>query len=201
MEAFYCKNEDLARTNILHICAKRQVSKSLFKEILRKLNDVTIFQELMLSPDNEDNLPLHLAARCTSPVSSNQGMVKTQDTDANVVLYVTSNANDDEPSICEQLLARLIEISTACISSSDERIRSLVLDVLSTKNRLGKTPIHEASQEKYPGNLKLMWQALSSVDKQNREKGFFMYDDKRFTCVHLAAKNGSHEGRQFTYCI
>ena len=51
--------------DILHICAKRQVSSTLFDLIVNKLSSKSK-AELMQAQDNDGNLPLHLAARTSN---------------------------------------------------------------------------------------------------------------------------------------
>jgi ankyrin repeat protein len=153
--------------NILHICAKRRVSSTLFKLILNKLT-ANNKGKLMQAPDSNGNLPLHLAAR----------------------------TNKAESYICEGLIEEMKQIKDSRNSSGGSKQHSSILDILSTKNRLGKTAAHEASEQGYGHILKLMWKAISPEDQKNRGKGLYTTNNNRFTCLHLAAMNGNDKGKQ-----
>jgi ankyrin repeat protein len=153
--------------NILHICAKRRVSSTLFNLILDKLS-ANNKGMLMQAPDSNGNLPLHLAAR----------------------------TNKEESYICEELIKEMKQINDSHSSSGGFKQHSLILDILSAKNRLDKTAAHEASEQGYGHILKLMWDAISPEDQKNRGKGLYTTNNNRFTCLHLAAMKGNDKGKQ-----
>ncbi|CAF4189650.1 unnamed protein product, partial [Adineta steineri] len=69
-----------------------------------------------------------------------------------------------------------------------------MLELLSIKNRQGKTAAHEASERGQTGILELMWEAISKNDQTDRTKGLYMADDNnRFTCLHIAAMSENDE--------
>ncbi|CAF3715438.1 unnamed protein product [Adineta steineri] len=134
--------------NILHICAKRQVSSAILDMIIKKLSADNI-RELMAKQDSNDNLPLHFVAQINT---------------------------EKELAIWEKLI--------------NENI-SQILDLLSIKNRRGKTVVHEASEQGNVRILELMWKAIPSNYRYDRTKGLYETDDNtRFTCLHIATKNG-----------
>ena len=155
----------MVQENILHICAKRQVSQELFNLILDKLSPNNKAM-LMQTPDSDGNLPLHLSAR-----------------------------TNKESYICKGLIDEMKQIKRPFNSEED----SVILGILSTKNRLGKTAAHEASEQGNDDILSLMWKAISPKEQNNRAKGLYTTDNNRFTCLHLAALNGNDKGKQF--CI
>jgi ankyrin repeat protein len=154
--------------NILHICARRRVSPTLFKKIVEKLspnNKAT----LIMARDSDANLPLHLAAR----------------------------TNKEESYICEGLINEMKKIKRSGGSSNSAEQDSSILDIFSIKNRLGKTAAHEASEKGHVHILKLMWEAISPDNQKNRMQGLYTTDNNRFTCLHLAAMTGNDKGKQF----
>jgi ankyrin repeat protein len=156
--------------NILHICAKRRISRTLFEIIVNKLS-ANNKAMLIQAGDSDDNLPLHLAAR----------------------------TNKEESHICEGLINEMKQIKRSDGSLNNAKKDSPILHMLSTKNRLGKTAAHEASEKGHVHILKLMWEAISPDDQKNRAEGLYKTDNNRFTCLHLAAMNGNDKGKQF--CI
>ncbi|CAF4082826.1 unnamed protein product [Adineta steineri] len=135
--------------NILHICAKRQVSFDILDMIIKKLSaDNT--KELMAKQDSNGNLPLHLAAQINTK---------------------------EELDIWKKLI--------------NEKNISEVLKFLSVKNHRGKTVAHEASEQGNVVILESMWKLIPPDDQYNRTKGLHVTaDNNRFTCLHIAAKNG-----------
>jgi ankyrin repeat protein len=154
--------------NILHICAQRRVSPTLFKTIVDKLS-VNNKATLMMGRDSDENLPLHLAAR----------------------------TNKDESYISEGLINEMKQIKRSGGSSNSAEQDSSTLDIFSIKNRLGKTAAHIASEQGHVHILKLMWDEKSAVAQKNQAQGLYATDNNRFTCLHLAAMNGNDEGKQF----
>lgn len=155
--------------NILHICVKRQVSSTLFNTIVEKLS-IDNKAKLLQAGDSDGNLSLHLAAR----------------------IY------KEDLHICKKLIENIKQIKCTNNSSSSAEQGSL-LSMLSIKNRLGKTAAHEASERGHVKILEEIWKAMSPVDQKNRMKGLYAVDHNRYTCLHLAAMNGSDKSRQ--YCI
>ncbi|CAF1104808.1 unnamed protein product [Adineta steineri] len=149
--------------NILHICAKRQVSKDIFDMIIEKLSP-DYKSQLLQAKDNSGNLPLHLVAQTNT---------------------------ENEYYICKQLIEEMKQIERS--SNTDGKI-SQMLELLSIKNRQGKTVAHEASERGQTGILELMREAISENDQTDRTKGLFMADDNnRFTCLHIAAMSENDE--------
>ncbi|CAF4102655.1 unnamed protein product, partial [Adineta steineri] len=135
--------------NILHICAKRQVSSAILDMIINKLSTGNI-AELMETKDSNGNLPLHLAARINTK---------------------------EELDIWKKLI--------------NEKNISEVLKFLSIKNHRGKTVAHEASEQGNVDILESMWKLIPPDDQYDRTKGLHeTADNNRFTCLHIAAKNG-----------
>ncbi|CAF3665549.1 unnamed protein product [Adineta steineri] len=135
--------------NILHICAKRQVSIDILDMIINKLSTRNI-AELMQTKDSSGNLPLHLAAQINT---------------------------EDELKIWKELIKK--------------KNVSPMFNLLLIKNRRGNTVAHEASEH---GNLRIlnfMWEPLLPDKEHAHTKVFYATDDdNRFTCLHIAAKNG-----------
>ncbi|CAF0926882.1 unnamed protein product [Adineta steineri] len=135
--------------NILHICAKRQVSIDILDMIINKLSTRNI-AELMQTKDSSGNLPLHLAAQINT---------------------------EDELKIWKELIKK--------------KNVSPMFNLLLIKNRRGNTVAHEASEH---GNLRIlnfMWEPLLPDKEHAHTKVFYVTDDdNRFTCLHIAAKNG-----------
>ncbi|CAF3799594.1 unnamed protein product [Adineta steineri] len=135
--------------NVLHICAKRQVSIDILDMIINKLSTRNI-AELMQTKDSSGNLPLHLAAQINT---------------------------EDELKIWKELIKK--------------KNVSPMFNLLLIKNRRGNTVAHEASEH---GNLRIlnfMWEPLLPDKEHAHTKVFYVTDDdNRFTCLHIAAKNG-----------
>ncbi|CAF1042536.1 unnamed protein product [Adineta steineri] len=135
--------------NILHICAKRQVSIDILDMIINKLSTRNI-AELMQTKDSSGNLPLHLAAQINT---------------------------EDELKIWKELIKK--------------KNVSPMFNLLLIKNRRGNTVAHEASEHGNLRILKFMWEPLLPDKEHAHTKVFYATDDdNRFTCLHIAAKNG-----------
>jgi ankyrin repeat protein len=120
--------------------------------------------------------------------SNKEKMIEAPDSDGNCPLHLAVRTNQKEDShICSGLIDMVMPIT-----SWDN---SPILKVLSITNRQGMTAVHEASQEGHMDILQRMWEALSSDDQKTPAKGFLMTDRNRFTCLHLAAKNGKDQGK------
>ncbi|CAF0748386.1 unnamed protein product [Adineta steineri] len=163
-----CKNSQLPlpavktkeEGNILHICAKRRVSSPVFDMIIDHLSPGNI-PELMEAKDSNDDTPLHLVAQTNTK---------------------------KESYILEKLIDKMK--GSEYSSNTGEKI-SQILYLLSITNGEGKTAAHVASEQGHVHFLELIWKAISASDRTHRMKGLYMLDDNnRFTCLHIAAKNG-----------
>jgi ankyrin repeat protein len=126
--------------------------------------------------------------------------MQARDSDNNLPLHLAARTNKEESYICEGLIKEMKQIKRSHNSSSSVEQDSCILDILSTKNRLGKTAAHEASQQGHAHILKLMWEAISPLNPTNRMKGLYTTDNNRFTCLHLAAMKGNDKSKQFCIC-
>jgi hypothetical protein len=107
----------------------------------------------------------------------------------------------DKSYICKQLLEAMKNIPCVTgLSAEQGGQRHLpIRQALSTKNHLGSTPVHEASQNEHKDNLEGMWRTITSDDETYQPEEFFMINDNRLTCVHLAATNRNLESKQFAH--
>ncbi|CAF1527151.1 unnamed protein product [Adineta ricciae] len=150
----------MEQDNILHICAKRQVSEALFESVIKILSAESK-EKLLRAKDNDGNLPLHLAVKRNT---------------------------DKESYICKILIDEIKQIKSLDDSKSNGGGISQLLDMLCIKNRRGKTAAHEASEQGHEHILKIMWNALSLDEQKDRKRGLFITDDhNRLTCLHMAA--------------
>jgi ankyrin repeat protein len=169
---------------------------------------------IQISPNNglqyavgnveNDNI-LHICAKRCVPIYlfkmilNSLSHTKRKDSEGNLPLHLVAGTKKDNLHICKELLKASKEIYTSYNSSSDKSVRqnSLILEILSIQNRAGNTAAHVASAQGHEQILKLMWEAMSRKERANREKGLFMTDHNRFTCLHLAVMNGDDAGKQF----
>ncbi len=126
--------------------------------------------------------------------------MQARDSDNNLPIHLAARTNKEELYICEGLINEMKKIKSSDGSLNTAEKDSPILYMLSTKNRLGKTAAHEASEQGHAHILKLMWEAISPDDQKNRMKGLYATDNNRFTCLHLAAMKGNDKGKQFCIC-
>jgi ankyrin repeat protein len=157
--------------NILHICAKRQVSKSVFESIMKNLS-ADSKAKLLQAKDSDGNLPLHLSVRTNTM---------------------------EESYICEKLIEEIKQIRCTDGSQSDGRVTSHILDILFMKNRRGKTAAHEASEQGHVHILKIMEKAVSLNDWEKGL--YMRDDNNMFTCLHIAAMDKNDKGQYFLHLL
>ncbi len=190
----------MEKDNLLHICAKRLVSKDLFDNILKNVQNSSKIDEMLKAPDSKGNLPLHIIAR-TQKINEAD---KTNET--NRAKKMNEDGDLDENDEIDKAISYICE---GLINASKGRTsgeESLLLHILSQKNLAGNTAAHEASLRGHYQILKLMWEIIPEEKRMKRNNGLFAVDHNRFTCLHLAAMNADNESKkchfeQAIFCI
>ncbi|CAF0792131.1 unnamed protein product [Adineta steineri] len=171
--------------NILHICAKRQVSSDILNIIIGKLSDKNI-KKLMETQDSNGNLPLHLVAQIYTKKEL-EIWKKLINENISLILDFLSIKNRRGTTVAheasEQGNVHILELMWELIPPDDRYDRMKGLYVTTNNNRF--TCLHIAAKNGGIKELEVLKYLIETVRIEVDAIG-----DRRLTPLHIACEFG-----------
>ncbi|CAF1041066.1 unnamed protein product [Adineta steineri] len=172
--------------NILHICAKRQVSSAILDMIINKLSTRNI-AELMQTKDSNGNLPLHLAVQINTKEELDIWKKLIDEKNISQVLIFLSTKNRRGKTVAheasEQGNFRFLKFMWEVIPPNHQQDRAKVFHETAKNNRF--TCLHIAAKNGGSKELEVLKYLIETVRIEVDAIG-----DRRLTPLHIACEFG-----------